>query len=198
MNEKNVEYLRNSPLDKLVILVHPYSEGLDLDYETVADAAYDRAVNLYPPINTSEFLFVMPHIEDLTKESRQMELVRRLKNRSMIPDNVQILPDIVQANKSYKAVFDELAKFHKTINHQTEIIVGGERIDNCGESFIRELLKSSDIAQVRISRYTSIYSDPSNQAEASAWQPRIRGTQTSVEGGYFVITKLNPTALHKS
>lgn len=185
----NIEYLRNYPLSRLIILVHPYSEKHDETYTRRADEIYTLASSLYAPINTKEFLLIMTHKNDLVESSEQFDLLRRLRSKSLIPDNVQFMDDIVHANKDYRAINDELAKYGKKVDRETEIILGGERLDQCVESVARRLIKNPDVFEVKISRSVSLYSDLENYAEASAYSPSIIGTRISAQGSYFHIEK---------
>lgn len=185
----NIEYLRNYHLSRLVILVHPYSEKHDETYTRRADEIYTLASSLYAPINTEEFLLIMTHKTDLDENSEQFDLLRRLRRRSTNPDNVQIMDDIVHSKKDYGAIDEELTKYGKKIDRDTEIILGGERLDQCVESVARRLIKNPDIFELRISRSVSLYSDLESYAEASAYRPSIIGTRTTVQGLYFHIEK---------
>lgn len=185
----NIEYLRNYPLSRLVILVHPYSEKHDETYTRRADEIYTLASSLYAPINTKEFLLIMAHKTDLDENSEQFDLLRRLRSRSLNPDNVQIMDDIVHEKKDYRAIDEELTKYGKKIDRDTEIILGGERLDQCVESVARRLIKNPDIFELRISRSVSLYSDLESYAEAYAYRPSIIGTRTTTEGLYFHIEK---------
>ena len=116
----------------------------------------------------------------------------------MIPDNIQTLADLTAPNKKYQDLISELSKHHKGLTHHTEIIICGEEIDTIAEPLIKRLFESGDIYEVKVSRIGSLYSDESDPTSISAWRPRIVGTQVSPEVGYFVISKLHPTPLHKS
>jgi nicotinamidase-related amidase len=185
----NIEYLKNYPLSRLIILVHPYSEGHDETYTRKADEIYRAATRIYTPINTKEFLLLMTHNSKSDDNSEQSDLLRRLRNGSMIPDNVQVIDDIVHSNRDYHSIDEELTKYGKKINRETEIIIGGERLDQCVESVARRLLKNPDILEIKISRRVSLYSDLENYAEASRYIPSIAGTRSTTQGLYFLIEK---------
>lgn len=160
------------PLSRLNILVHPMFDRprLEHDYAKAADLAYKNSLSRFSPKSASELLLIMPLVEgrgfsqvlksyirakNTSRYGSWLEIYQAHKAKALDPQNVRLAPDIVHGY-SVGDLETRLTNLGRSIDQQTEIVLGGEYEDYCVTSAALTLMRSPHISRVLVDKKVSV------------------------------------------
>lgn len=195
------------PLTRLNILVHPLSlSGSPIcreeDYQKDTSRAYAQTATLLVPNTPNEFLLLMPykrvnetfaeHKERINKARMRtwMDLFKDLKKGSIFANNIRLTPNVTELGPFFETnlIIERLKKIGKTVNSETEIILGGEFTFWCVEVVAHNLLQVPYINKVSIDRRCSVDNPESVGPTSSGSRTEIR-----TQGPHIIFSRNKTT-----
>ena len=171
-------------LSRLNILVHPLwlAKNFDIDFrDKYLDSTgriYGEAVGRFIPQNTSELLLVMPNWFPLSRttlwhESRMdrrfkkdhpsvvtdVDLYRSLrKERSSFKQNVRLIDNVgVYKSQTADPILARIEGWGFLLDEDTEVVVGGEWIEQCVVKVAERLLDLPMVREVKIDKQVALW-----------------------------------------
>lgn len=210
------EQEQRAPLDRLYFLVHPLylakpGEQSDV-FNSETERLYSNASKFVPDGN--EALLLMPYgvkknrlvrtFKKAINRSREItqkgtntgnwvDLYRNIKAQAPDPKRVMLLEDIAwETNIGGETIVNRLLDAHLTISSDTDIVIGGELLNQCLAGGVNRVLSIPHVQRVRIDKQAVLsgpYSDyeprPMNEADLNEFKSYYAQYGAIVyQGGY--------------